>query len=33
VPHERIVEEILAALPSALGMAAARETEPQGSTS
>ena len=31
VPHERIVEEILAALPACLGIAAvAREAEPQG---
>jgi shikimate kinase len=34
VPHERIVEEIMAALPPALCMAeGARETEPHGSTS
>ena len=34
VPHERIVEEILAALPPVLGMAeGAREAEPHGSTS
>jgi shikimate kinase len=33
VPHERIVDEILAALPACLGMAEqAREPEPRGET-